>query len=425
MSTSTAQPRAEAFVEHQRFLDCVHCGLCLSACPTYLETGKEMDSPRGRIYLLKAVQEGRLPLSEPVVEHIDLCLGCRACESACPSGVQYGVLLEHGRDFIERKHRRSLFQTWLRRVFIEGVLAHPARMKLALLPVRVLQALRLDRLLTRFEPFRPLEFLPRLSRTTSKPLAETTPAEGERRSRVGMISGCVTSVLFGRTNEATIRLLARAGCEVVVPRGQVCCGALYAHGGSLEKARQCARQNIDQFEKLDLDAVIINAAGCGSTLKEYGKLLHDDPKYAGRGAVFSAKVKDLSEFLVASGFQSAIGNRQSAIRVTYHDACHLAHPQGIKVAPRALLRAMPGVELIELPESDVCCGSAGSYNLTEPEMADRLQRRKIENIRAIGARIVVTTNPGCILQIQSGLTKAGQSIEVVHLADFLEKQTRE
>lgn len=409
-------------MDQQRFLDCVHCGLCLSACPTYLETGKEMDSPRGRIYLLKALQDGRLGLSDPVVEHIDLCLGCRACESACPSGVQYGVLLEHGRDFIERKHNRGLFQTVLRRVFIEGIFPYPTRMEFALLPLRILQAFQLDRWLARFSWFRALEFLPNLSRIASSPLPQITLPQGKRRLRVGMISGCVMSVLFTKTNQATIRLLSRAGCEVIVPRDQVCCGALFVHGGSLDKAKRFARLNIEVFENLDLDFIIINAAGCGSTLKEYGKLLHDDPIYAARGAAFSAKVKDLSEFLVAAEFDPSIA---CAERVTFHDACHLAHAQGIKGPPRTLVQKTDGVEYVELPEADVCCGSAGSYNLTETAMADKLQKRKIENLQRTGARIVVTTNPGCMLQIETGLRKAGVDMKVMHLADFLDGQRSE
>jgi glycolate oxidase iron-sulfur subunit len=292
-------------------------------------------------------------------------------------------------------------------------------MEFALLPVRVLQAFRLDHLLARLPVFRSLTFLPNLSQVASKPLPEFTPATSERRHRVGVITGCVASVLFCKTNEATVRLLSLAGCDVVVPRGQSCCGALYAHGGSREKARQSARKTIDLFETLELDSIIINAAGCGSTLKEYGKLLHDDPQYAARAAAFSRKVKDLSEWLVQSGCHLTRRTRHSALKVAFHDACHLAHAQQIKIAPRALLRSLPGVELVELAESDLCCGSAGSYNLTEPEMADQLQRRKIENIRNSGAAVLVTTNPGCILQIQSGLAKAGLNIRVAHLADFL------
>lgn len=417
MTTATIPSKPPTFVDPQRFLDCVHCGLCLSACPTYLETGKEMDSPRGRIYLLKSLQSGRLPLADSVVKHIDLCLGCRACEVACPSGVHYGELLEHGRDFIERNHKRGFFQSYLRRMFIEGIFPYPTRLEFLLMPVRILQAFQIDRLLARIPWFRSLSFLPNLSRIASRPLPTTTLPQGTKRLRVGMISGCVMSVLFTKTNEATIRLLARAGCEVVVPRNQACCGALFVHGGSIEKAKKFARRNIDVFEKLDLDFIIINAAGCGSTLKEYGKLLRDDPNYAERAAAFAVKVKDLSEFLAASDFEST-SSRDG--RVTFHDACHLAHAQGIKGPPRQLVRSVEGTNYVELCEADMCCGSAGSYNLTEPAMADRLQKRKVENLQKTGARIVVTTNPGCMLQIEAGLRKAGSDMKVMHLADYLD-----
>ena len=236
------------------------------------------------------------------------------------------------------------------------------------------------------------------------------------------------SVLFGKTNENTVRILHRTGAEVHTPPDQICCGALFLHGGALEKAKECARHNIDVFEKQNLDAIIINAAGCGSTLKEYGKLLHDDPQYAARATAFSKKVKDLSEWL-ANSKPSARSGRDLAseggdARVTYHDACHLAHPQGIKAQPRSLVRSVAGIEYVELAEADVCCGSAGSYNLTEPEMADQLQRRKVANIRKTGAHVVVTTNPGCILQIQAGLKKDGANVKVMHLADFLEETNK-
>lgn len=427
----------ERFLDYDKSLACIHCGLCLSSCPTYLETGNENDSPRGRIYLMRAVQDGRLPLGDTAVRHIDLCLGCRACEAVCPSGVQYGELLEHTRDHIGRNYRRSWFQNFLRRVAIEKILPFPSRLKLALLPVKIIRALRAEKLLPKFArealallPDRLSEVqLPELSPALSN---EQSPEPSERlahfaHGRVGFVSGCVMSVMFGETNANSVRLLNRAGYDVVTPPAQGCCGALYAHGGNLEAARQCARRNIEIFERLNLDAIIINAAGCGSTLKEYAQLLHGDSAWEKRGKEFSAKVKDLTEFLVASRGQianrqspKADGKSQSANRVTYHDACHLAHPQHITRPPRDLVRAVAGDNFIELAESDVCCGSAGSYNLTEPEMAERLQQRKIRNILQTGARVVVTTNPGCILQIQAGLRKAGASdVKVMHIADYL------
>ncbi|MCI0542119.1 MAG: 4Fe-4S dicluster domain-containing protein, partial [Verrucomicrobiales bacterium] len=330
------------FLDETKSLACVHCGLCLGACPTYLETGNENDSPRGRIYIMRALQAGRLSLSDASVRHIDLCLGCRACESACPSGVQYGALLETTRSHIEHNYQRSLFQTFLRRVAIEKVFPFPWRMKLALQPAKALKRLRMERLLPKFvrDAF---ELIPDHSSAVTLPELSPASAGSVKRGRVGFISGCVMSVMFGSTNRASVRLLNRIGYDVVTPRSQICCGALFAHGGNLARARAFARRNIEAFARLDLDAIIINAAGCGSTLKEYGHLLEGDPVWASRGQAFGAQVRDLTEFL-ASHAESPLCEPQSADilaaagvthakrpatkqlaplqRVTYHDACH-------------------------------------------------------------------------------------------------------
>ena len=472
---SRPAPSLTRFLDEKQSLACIHCGLCLGSGPTYLETGNENDSPRGRIYLMRALQEGRLPLGDTAVRHIDNCLGCRACEAACPSGVQYGALLEATRDHIERHHHRSPFQTLLRRVLIERVFPHPWRMKLALLPARLLKWADAGHLFPKFIrdslALLPDEMregnLPELSRATGSSLSlhpmrgegrgeglvataqaaaplirpaatfSPPPRKGEGacqpRGRVGFIRGCVMNVMFGRTNENSIRLLNLAGYDVVTPVDQGCCGALHAHGGNLAAARAAARANLDAFAREPLDAIIINAAGCGSTLKEYAHLLPDDP----RAAAFSAKVKDLSEFLVASGQLSADSFQQSAgsgaasafnlqpstQKVTFHDACHLAHAQRITHAPRVLVKAVAGDNFVEMPESDVCCGSAGSYNLTEPAMAERLQARKVANILRTGATCIVTTNPGCLLQMRAGLDQAGAThIETLHIADYLARQ---
>jgi len=362
---------------------------------------------------MRAFQNGRSQLSEDAVRHIDLCLGCRACEVACPSGVQYGALLESTRAHVEKHYRRSTFQTFLRRVAIEKVFPFPTRMKLALLPAKLIRVLRAEALLPKFAR-EALSLIP--EDASEGHLPEISPATSTRKARVGFIRGCVMNVLFGDTNESSIRLLNEAGCDVITPRAQTCCGALYAHGGNLEEARACARRNIEAFEQHELDAIVINAAGCGSTLKEYGHLLHDDPVWVERAKIFSAKVKDLTEVLNGSEFKV----QSSKFKVTYHDACHLCHAQRITKQPRDLIKAVAGKNFVELPESEICCGSAGSYNLTEPEMAERLQRRKTENILKSGAQVVVTTNPGCILQIRAGLKKAGaEQIEVLHIADFL------
>jgi glycolate oxidase iron-sulfur subunit len=419
-------PALNRFLDYDKSLACIHCGLCLASCPTYLETGNENDSPRGRIYLMRALQDNRLPVAETAVRHVDLCLGCRACEAVCPSGVQYGELLEATRDHIEKHHERSLWQKFLRRVAIEQVFPFPERMELALLPAKWIRALRLERWLPRFLRDG-LALIPENATRASLPFRSPSTAP-TRRGQVGFVSGCVASVLFGETNAASVRLLNRAGFDVVTPPEQGCCGALYAHGGNLERARAAARRNIEVFEPLNLDAVIINAAGCGSTLKEYGHLLGEDPAWSERAAAFSRKVKDLVEWLhqfPISNFQFPILNLPTHSRVTYHDACHLAHAQRIERAPRELIRAVAGSNLVELEESNVCCGSAGSYNLTEPEMAARLQQRKTEHILKTGAKLVVTTNPGCLLQIRAGLRKAGvHDIEVLHLADYLDRFVR-
>jgi len=400
------------FIDEDKSLACVHCGLCLSACPTYLETGNENDSPRGRVYLMRAIQDGRLPIDDISVRHIDLCLGCRACETACPSGVEYGNLLEHTRDHLERHYSRSWFQTFLRRFAIEQIFPFPWRMKLALIPARIIRALGVITILPQFAR-EALDLVP--SKMKSGRLPFITPTKGTGKGRVGFIDGCVMQVMFGDTNQASVNLLTHAGWEVCNPQDQACCGALYAHSGQLEKARQCARHNIAVFEKYKLDAIVINAAGCGSVLKDYGKLLESDEEWAESAKQFSAKVKDLTEWISDSSFKPDV----TAEKVTYHDACHLAHPQGITAQPRSLVSAIAGKRFVELPEADICCGSAGSYNLTEPKMAARLQKRKIDHIISTGADVVVTSNPGCQLQIQAGLKKAGSNIRTVHIADYL------
>ncbi|HXG46833.1 MAG TPA: heterodisulfide reductase-related iron-sulfur binding cluster [Methylomirabilota bacterium] len=412
------------FLDTAKSLACIHCGLCLSSCPTYLETGNENDSPRGRIYLMRALQDGRLPAAGTAQRHIDLCLGCRACEAVCPSGVHYGELLEATRDHLERTTRRPWLDRLLRRVAIERVLPFPDRLRWALKPARWIKRLGLAESLPE-RAREALELLP--SDPESEPVPEFSPAATPPRARVGFVSGCVMSVLFGETHRSSLRLLNAAGCDVLTPPTQGCCGALYAHAGQLEEARACARRNIAAFEPCEFDAIITNAAGCGSTLKEYGLLLENDPDFADRARTFSARVKDLSEWLVATGADVAFNvTGADAGLVTFHDACHLAHAQRVTRAPRELARRVAGQRWVELPESDVCCGSAGSYNLTEPEMAARLQRRKIANILKTGATTVVTTNPGCMLQIQAGLKKAGAAaVRVVHLADFLAQHLSE
>jgi glycolate oxidase iron-sulfur subunit len=417
---SAPQNSSAEFLDARESMACIHCGLCLSSCPTYLETGNENDSPRGRIYLMRAMQDGRVPMSATSVRHIDLCLGCRACETACPSGVQYGHLLEATRDHIEQKFERPLEQKLLRRVAIENVFPFATPMRLALLPAKIARGTGLDRFMPKFARDM-LSLVP--AKTSSAEIPEITRTDSApHRGTVAFVRGCVMNVMFGDTNLATIRVLNRAGYDVLTPADQGCCGALYSHGGNLAEARAAARRNIEVFERCNAEAIVINAAGCGSTLKEYGHLLAGDAEWAARAERFSAKVKDLSEWLVGCGFVQRLAPAPFAWPVTFHDACHLAHPQRITQPPRALVRAIAGDRYVELPEAEICCGSAGSYNLTEPEMAARLQNRKTANILKTGAKTVVTTNPGCILQMQAGLRQSGAGdIEVLHLADFLDR----
>jgi glycolate oxidase iron-sulfur subunit len=404
------------FVEYEKFLDCVHCGLCLSACPTYRELGTEMDSPRGRIYLMKALEDGSVGMTADIARHLDLCLGCRACETACPSGVRYGNLIEAARSFVEEHHRRPLFDRW-RRALITRVFPHPQRLRMALRPLFVLERVGILGLLRRVAPV--VGMLPQLEGPV--PLPEVVVAHGTERHRVGFLSGCVAQALFSRINSVTLRVLAQNGCTVVTPPAQACCGALYLHAGKREEALECARRNLEAFPA-DLDAIIINAAGCGAMMKEYGDLLANDPAYAERAQAFSAKVRDVTEFLAALPLVAPGGAIRA--RVAYHDACHLAHAQGVREAPRQLLRQIRGIELVELADADTCCGSAGSYNLTEPAMARRLAERKVASIRATGATCVAAANPGCILQIQAGLRRAGLSTRVVHPIELLDQAYR-
>lgn len=424
MSLDSPTSRQESFLNEDKSLACIHCGLCLSSCPTYLETGNENDSPRGRIYQMRALQNGDLPLEEETVRHLDLCLGCRACETACPSGVEYGSLLESTREHIDKNFRRSLPEMFLRRFLIEGIFPYSRRVAFALKPAVVFNRLGLTSVLPaslrRF-----IDLVPeRMSPRRSLPIFSASTTEVKLGS-VGFLSGCVMDVMFNETNWNSIRLLNLAGYDVFTPLHQSCCGALHAHSGALETARKFGSSLMDRFEIKDLDYVIINAAGCGSTVKEYGHLFATDSGGSSRATEFGSKVLDLSEALERSPAFIDLLARTKALTspsgiVTFHDACHLAHAQRITDSPRVLVKALAGDNFVELPESDVCCGSAGSYNLTEPEMAERLRSRKIGNIRKSGSTVVVSTNPGCLLQIASGLKRSnGDATEILHLADYI------
>jgi glycolate oxidase iron-sulfur subunit len=398
--------------------DCVHCGFCLQACPTYQSWNNEADSPRGRIDLMKAVAEGALPLNDAVVEHFDRCLGCMGCLSACPSGVRYDLLIESTRATIERSYRRSPVERAMRAA-VFALFPYRERLKLLAPLMNLVAKSGLGRAIPGAGLLMEIDL-----GAARAPLPELTKAEGRARARVGVIAGCVQSVFFAAINQATIRVLAAEGCDVIVPPLQGCCGALSLHTGREEEARRFARDMIAAFEPLSLDAVIINSAGCGSGLKQYGELLADDPQWAVRARGFAAKVRDVSEFLAELGTQAP--RHPIEARVAYHDACHLAHAQRIRSQPRALLREIPGLELVEIPSGEQCCGSAGVYNIFEPESARDVGLRKVENILSVldpgsgGAQMVATGNPGCMLQIGSLLKERGATIKIVHPVELLD-----
>lgn len=442
---------------------CIHCGFCLPTCPTYAVLGVEMDSPRGRIYQMQAVAEGKLEISDDFVEHMYCCVGCRACETACPSGVQFGKLIEAAREQIQLEttsiaaqegpdaHARgeyeelvtlttnpaksSLAATLLRRFFFDVML--PSRLVLSLVfgGLKVYQRSGLQAVVRRTglldainnlpTPFKGKIKIPEELMEQAKgdiiihQLPEITPALGPRRYRVGFISGCIMDQVFHDINEATIRVLAANGCEVISPLQQNCCGALHVHGGEAERGRELARHNINVFAHYNVDTIIINSAGCGSTLKEYNHLLRDDPAYAERAEEFSSKVKDIHEFLASIKYNQQMGEVKRT--VAYHDACHLLHGQKIKQQPRQLLKAIPGITLVNLKESDWCCGSAGIYNLTNQEMGQDLLERKMNNIKETGANTIATGNPGCMMQIALGARQRGMSMEVLHPIQLLDE----
>jgi glycolate oxidase iron-sulfur subunit len=416
---------------------CIHCGFCLPTCPTYAVLGVEMDSPRGRIYQMQAVAEGRVEISQEFVEHMYCCLGCRACETACPSGVQFGKLIESAREEIElaAPQPHGPTERVLRSVVYDAILPSRLLTSLMFAGLKLYQRTGAQRLAQALHVLdyvpgplagklqEPEALLPRIEGPLLPDMLPTiTPPLGARRYRVGFISGCIMDQVFRDINEASIRVLAANGCEVVTPQNQRCCGALHVHSGEAEQGRALARANIDAFEHWACDYIIINSAGCGSNLKEYGHLLRDDPAYAERAAAFSSKVKDISEFLAMIDLNPQLGEIKR--RVTYHDACHLAHGQKIKNQPRALLKRIPGLEMIDLKEADWCCGSAGTYNITNQEMAGQLLERKIGHIENTHAEVVATGNPGCMMQIAYGARRRGLAIQAVHPVQLLDEAYR-
>jgi glycolate oxidase iron-sulfur subunit len=402
--------------------DCVHCGFCLPTCPTYVLWGEEMDSPRGRIYLMKEGLEGA-PMDDAMVSHWDACLGCMACVTSCPSGVQYDTLIEQTRAQVERRHERPARDRALRGL-IFSVFPHPKRLRMLRGPLRVVQRTGLDRalrrtgLLDRMAP--QLAAMERLAPRLGKPepLPELIRATGERRAVVGLLTGCVQSAFFPGVNSATARVLQAEGCDVVVPPGQGCCGALSVHNGREPEAQSFARQLLDDFEDRGVEWVVVNAAGCGSTMKEYADLLADDPAYADRARAFADRVRDVSEILDELG--PVAPRHPLEMTVAYHDACHLAHAQGVRAQPRRLLEAIPGLELREIPEGELCCGSAGIYNILNPEPARELGDRKAANIVATGAQVLVTANPGCLMQVATAIARSGHPMGMAHTIEVLD-----
>jgi len=414
----------------RRLLDeCVHCGFCLPSCPTYTSWGEEMDSPRGRIHLMKAVAEHKEPLTDAAVAHFDRCLGCMACVPACPSGVKYDVLIEETRATIERSHRRTLADRAFRGL-IFGLFPYPRRLKLAMLGQLLYQRTglrwlahrlglvrRLPRRLRNLEALMPPVGL----RELADHLPSQQPADGTRRLRVALLPGCVQRVYFPAVNQATLRVLAAENCEVVIPDAIGCCGALSVHAGRADEARGFARAAIAALEDAHADAIVVNAAGCGSSMKAWGHLLRDDPAWAARAARVAAQVKDVTELLAS--LPAVAPRHPVAIRAAYHDACHLAHAQRIRAEPRALLRAIPGLELVEL-DSDACCGSAGVHNLLEPESAREIGQRKVDSVLAAGPALLVSANPGCTLQIQMLLRERGHDVRTAHPIEVLDASIR-
>ena len=402
--------------------DCVHCGFCLPTCPTYVLWGEEMDSPRGRIYLMKQGLEGE-PMSDSMVSHWDACLGCMACVTSCPSGVQYDRLIEQTRAQVERRHERSAKDRALRGL-VFSLFPHPRRLRLVRGPLRLLQASRLDKAMRRtgwLERMAPkLAAMEKLAPRLGKPerIPERISATGQRRAVVGLLTGCVQGAFFPGVNAATARVLQAEGCDVVVPRTQGCCGALSVHNGREPEGQAYARKLIDTFEDSGVEYVVVNSAGCGSTMKEYAELLTDDPTYADRAKGFADRVRDVAEILDELG--PVAPRHPLDLTVAYHDACHLGHAQGVRAQPRRLLEAIPGLELREIAEAEICCGSAGIYNILNPEPARELGDRKALNIVATGARLLVTANPGCLMQVTSAIERSGHPMGMAHTVEVLD-----
>ena len=410
--------------------DCVHCGFCLPTCPTYVSWGEEMDSPRGRIDLFRALSDGRVTLDASVAQHFDACLGCMACMTACPSGVRYDLVIERARALVEEGSPRPLLER-LHRGLVFALFPHPRRLRAVAFLLFIFRVTGLQWLFRRMgllelasPKLAQLEALaPTVcARDVVGRLPARTPAQGKQRLRVGLVAGCVQRVFFPGVNAATIRVLTAEGCEVIVPKGQGCCGALSAHAGREDEARRMAMDVMARFEAAQVDVIAVNAAGCGSTLKEYGRMFADDPAWSTRAAAFSARVKDITELLAS--LEPRAQRRPFPARIAYHSSCHLGHAQRLQDPPRALLRAIPGVELLEIPEGEQCCGSAGVYNLFQVESASEIGRRKATNVIATNPELLASANPGCTLHIERFLRERGITLHAAHPIEIVDWSIR-
>ncbi len=411
--------------------NCMHCGLCLPVCPTYALTGMEKSSPRGRIRLIKSVAEGTLGITNGFIEEMNFCLDCQACETACPAGVKYGTLVESARNQIRIQRKGTLFSRSLKWIFLGNVLSKTSLLNFVSKILRFYQNSGVESFMKKIGIAKVLtpklsklqELSPRIDeRSFSDSYPEIVKPAGTPKYRVGFLSGCIMNVAFAKVHEDTVKVLLHHDCEVIIPKHQVCCGSLQAHNGDFDSARVLAKKNIDEFLKFELDAVVMNSAGCGALMKEYGHYLNDDTYYAEKAKKFSAKVKDLSEFLFDIGMKKP--EKPFNHRVSYHDACHLVHSQKISEQPRELLRSIPGIDFVELNEASWCCGSAGIYNITHYDDSMKILERKMENVKETKAEYLVANNPGCITQIEHGCAQHGIHTRVVHVATLLRESFR-
>lgn len=406
---------------------CVHCGFCLQACPTYVETGLEAESPRGRIALMKAVNEGRIGITDTVMRHWDLCIQCRACEVACPSGVPYGNLIEATMQQVADHRKPGYVNGKIAKLALKRLLPNQGFLAMVVGAMRLYQRIGLQTVMRKSGLLKLLpgnmgeleDSMPELPSEVFKAQGQVYKAQGERKARVALLSGCVMPLIHGPQMNAVVRVLTRNGCEVVVTKAQACCGAINSHVGDLETTRKLARRNIDAFLADGVDYVVVASAGCGSRMKEYGHLLRNDRVYADKAAAFSAKVQDIHELLATLPIVPPRGHLP--YRVTYQDSCHLSNAQRITAAPRQLLRSIPGIEFVELSNADKCCGAGGTYTITERDFSMRVLGTKINAVRETKANVIATANPGCMMQLQYGAQRDGMSVEVKYITDLLDE----